>query len=100
MGIRRLAVSLRAKWLRTADRALKTLSTGVPKMNLVDLILTVCLAANPGQCRIEHLHFESHGSLMQCMLRAPTEIAKWSEEHPSLKVRRWRCAFPSRERDI
>jgi hypothetical protein len=48
-------------------------------MNLVDLILTVCLAANPGQCRIEHLHFESHGSLMQCMLRAPTEIAKWSE---------------------
>ncbi|MDN5929349.1 MAG: hypothetical protein L0I29_20015 [Hyphomicrobiales bacterium] len=69
-------------------------------MNLVDLILTVCLAANPGQCREEHLHFESHGSLMQCMLRAPPEIAKWLPEHPALKVKRWKCAFPSRDRYI
>lgn len=69
-------------------------------MNLVDLILTVCLTANPGQCRVEHLHFESHGSLMQCMFLAPTEIAKWSQEHPTLKVKRWKCAFPTHERDI
>jgi hypothetical protein len=83
-----------------ANRALEAHSTRVLKMNLVDLILTVCLTAHPGQCRLERLHFESHGSLMQCTLRAPTEIAKWSEEHPALKVKRWKCAFPSRERDI
>lgn len=90
-------------WSQTAqpaNRALEAPSTGVLKMNLVDLILTVCLTAHPGQCRLERLHFESHGSLMQCTLRAPTEIAKWSEEHPALKVKRWKCAFPSRERDI
>ena len=57
-------------------------------MNMVDLILTVCLSANPGDCRDEHLYFESRGSLFQCMMLAPSEIAKWSQEHPALKVRR------------
>lgn len=69
-------------------------------MDMVDLILTVCLSANPSSCRDEHLYFESHGSLMQCMFLAPSEIAKWSQEHPALKVTRWKCAFPSKERSI
>jgi hypothetical protein len=69
-------------------------------MDMVDLILTVCLSANPSSCRDEHLYFESHGSLMQCMFLAPSEIAKWSQEHPAVKVMRWRCAFPSKERAI
>jgi hypothetical protein len=69
-------------------------------MEMVDLILTVCLTANPTNCREEHLYFESRGSLLQCMLLAPTEIAKWSSEHPALKVVRWRCAFPGKEQSI
>ncbi|MER8960482.1 MULTISPECIES: hypothetical protein [unclassified Mesorhizobium] len=69
-------------------------------MDMVDLILTVCLSANPGNCRDEHLYFESRGSLFQCMFLAPAEIAKWSQEHPSLKVVRWKYALPSRERAI
>jgi hypothetical protein len=69
-------------------------------MNMVDLILTVCLSADPGNCRTEHLYFESRGSLMQCMFLAPSEIAKWSQEHPALKVVRWKCAFPKEERAI
>ena len=69
-------------------------------MNMVDLILTVCLSANPSNCRDEHLYFESRGSLFQCMFLAPSEIAKWSQEHPTLKVMRWKCAFPSKERAI
>ena len=52
-------------------------------MDMVDLILTVCLIANPGNCRDEHLYFESRGSLFQCMMLAPSEIAKWSQEHPT-----------------
>lgn len=63
-------------------------------MDLVTLILTVCVSANPGKCRDEHLVFESHGDLMQCMFLAPAEIAKWSDEHPALRVVRWKCAFP------
>lgn len=69
-------------------------------MNLVDLILTVCLAANPGTCREEHLYFESRGSLMHCMQLAPAEIAKWSREHPTLTVTRWKCAYPKKATDI
>ncbi|MGB3900472.1 MAG: hypothetical protein WA973_18195 [Mesorhizobium sp.] len=69
-------------------------------MNMVDLILTVCLVANPGACRDEHLYFESNGQLMNCMFLAPSEIAKWSQQHPKLKVKRWRCAFPGRQQDI
>ena len=40
-------------------------------MELVDLVLTVCLTANPDKCRDEHLYFESRGSLFQCMFLAP-----------------------------
>ncbi|TIT24074.1 MAG: hypothetical protein E5W81_03180 [Mesorhizobium sp.] len=69
-------------------------------MDMVDLILTVCLSANPGNCRDEHVYFESRGPLFQCMFLAPAEIAKWSQEHPRLKVVRWKCAFPSKERAI
>jgi hypothetical protein len=63
-------------------------------MDMVDLVLTVCLVTNPGHCRVEHLYFENRGSLLQCMFLAPSEIAKWSGEHPALKVVRWKCAFP------
>ncbi|AZO22526.1 MULTISPECIES: hypothetical protein [unclassified Mesorhizobium] len=69
-------------------------------MNMVDLVLTVCLSANPGNCRNEHLYFESRGSLFQCMILAPSEIARWSQEHPPFKVRRWKCAFPTKDRAI
>lgn len=68
-------------------------------MQLVDLILTVCLASNPNQCREEHLYFESRGSLMHCMSLAPAEIVKWSNEHPKYKVARWKCAYPKRQKD-
>jgi hypothetical protein len=69
-------------------------------MDFVDLVLTVCLAAQPAECRDEHLYFQSHGSLVQCMLLAPSEIARWSQEHPALKVVRWKCAYPDRGRTL
>ncbi|TWF58552.1 hypothetical protein [Neorhizobium alkalisoli] len=69
-------------------------------MNMVDLVLTVCLLSNPASCRDEHLFFESRGSLFQCMILAPTEIAKWSGDHPALRIKRWRCAFPDKGRKI
>jgi hypothetical protein len=61
-------------------------------MNLVNLILTVCLVADPSSCRTEKLTFESHGDLKHCMFLAPIEIAKWTEDHPVLTVVRWKCA--------
>ena len=69
-------------------------------MNMVDLILTVCLTANPSHCRDEHLYFQSSGSLVQCMYTAPPEIAKWTQQQPALTVVRWKCAFPVKEKSI
>lgn len=69
-------------------------------MNMVDLVLTVCLLVNPSDCRNEHLLFESRGSLFQCMMLAPTTIARWSGDHPAVKIIRWKCAFPDHGRQI
>jgi hypothetical protein len=34
------------------------------------------------------------------MFLAPTEIVKWSEQHPAYKVKRWKCAFPGKDEQI
>lgn len=67
---------------------------------LIDLVLTVCMAANADNCRTEHVYYEHHGSLMQCMIRAPAYIARWSQEHPGHKVTRWKCMTDDGGRDI
>jgi hypothetical protein len=72
----------------------------VPRMNMIDLVLTVCLITKPADCRVEHLYFESRGSLSQCMFLAPPEIAKWAGEHPGRRVVRWKCEFPDQGRNI
>ncbi len=66
-------------------------------MDVIDLVLTICLVSNPSSCREERLHFENKGGLHTCMFLAPTEIAKWSEGHPRLRVVRWRCDYPTNE---
>jgi hypothetical protein len=69
-------------------------------MDLVNLVMTVCLVADPGKCRVETLSFERRGDLLVCMFLAQSEIAKWSEQHPALTVKRWKCAFPEDGRTL
>ena len=69
-------------------------------MLFVDLVLTVCLIANPDACREERLMLESNGVLASCMYTAPARIARWTQEHPKLVVKRWKCMFPDERRDI
>ena len=66
-------------------------------MDVIDLVLTICLISNPTSCRVERLHFENRGGLNNCMFLAPTEIAKWSGEHPKHKVVRWTCDYPTKD---
>ena len=61
------------------------------------LIMTVCSLASPARCDEARLQFVSGGSLMQCMMEAPPYIAQWANEHPRVRVARWRCAYPDRE---
>jgi hypothetical protein len=69
-------------------------------MEVVDLVLTICLLSDPTSCREERLHFEDRGGLHNCMFLAPTEIAKWSGDHPKVKVVRWRCDYPSKDLEL
>lgn len=69
----------------------------------MELILSICMIANPGTCREEALSVSMASSAMptQCMIGAAPIIAEWSGTHPKWKVLKWRCARPgSIGRDI
>jgi hypothetical protein len=66
-------------------------------MGFVELILTVCLSAQPDICEEKHLQVVSQGSLSQCTMGAPPHIAQWIGDHPKWTAIRWRCAYPGRD---
>jgi hypothetical protein len=60
---------------------------------MYEIILSVCLAAEPQRCKEEHLTLlEEAAQPYQCMLQGQIEIVRWSETHPKWNVRRWTCA--------
>ena len=61
---------------------------------LVDLILTVCMTANPSDCHEERLSFEARSSLAQCMMLSSPYVAAWAGDHPQWTVKKWTCAWP------
>jgi hypothetical protein len=65
-------------------------------MGLIELIITVCALAQPGQCEEQHLQFAQVGSPAQCAMAAPPYIAKWIDEHPKWRAVRWRCDYPGK----
>jgi hypothetical protein len=69
-------------------------------MDLVTLVMTVCLVTAPERCREESMQLEAHGSLAQCMFQSPVHIASWSQQHPALRVKKWRCRLPDVDRVI
>lgn len=66
-------------------------------MQLVDLVVLACSIANPNACQDYHIVFPWAGSLRTCTLQAETRLEQWSEEHPSLHITRWHCAWPGQE---
>jgi hypothetical protein len=64
----------------------------------VILLLTICLLADPGQCREESLSVSIEETApMQCMIGAQALIAEWSVTHPKWKIERWRCRPAGRQ---
>lgn len=58
---------------------------------LVELVMTVCLAATGAECHKEHMLLESGGSAHECLMQSPIHIARWSDTHPKWRVVRWQC---------
>jgi hypothetical protein len=59
---------------------------------MLELYVSACLLSNPDRCKDVSLTYMAEGmSLMQCMMGAPVEIAKWNEAHPKEFAKRWTC---------
>jgi hypothetical protein len=67
---------------------------------LIELVMTVCLAATGADCRDERIILESNGSPFHCMMESPIHIARWTESHPKWKVKRWTCVPPGKSRQL
>jgi hypothetical protein len=56
------------------------------------ILMSVCLLANPANCREERLSFSyENASFMACLVGSQQAIAEWQQSHPAWRVGRWRC---------
>ncbi|GGD36456.1 hypothetical protein GCM10011335_44320 [Aureimonas glaciei] len=63
-------------------------------MLMIDLVLSVCLLADPTSCEEQRLSYESRGTLAQCMMLSTPYVADWAGNHPKWKVVGWKCEWP------
>jgi hypothetical protein len=68
-------------------------------MPIVDLILAVCMVADPSNCRDEHLYFESQGSLRHCMAEAIPTAAQWAGQHPEWRIVKFHCEWATMDEE-
>ena len=57
---------------------------------LIELVMVVCLAAFPAECREERPATEI-ASVMACATQGQMVAAQWLSEHPAFTLSRWRC---------
>lgn len=56
---------------------------------MIELILTVCLASAPTECRLERMPFD--GFLIGCTMAGQFHAAEWADRHPKWRIKRWSC---------
>jgi hypothetical protein len=57
---------------------------------LIELVMLVCLAASPTECREERPRTEIN-SVMACATQGQMVAAQWLSQHPAFTLSRWRC---------
>lgn len=65
---------------------------------MFEIVVAVCLLADPGKCKDVHLSYAAEGAALTphaCMMYGQSEIAKWAEGNPNWQVIRWSCGRPS-----
>lgn len=59
---------------------------------MLELIVSVCLIETPSRCKDVALTYNMESlTMMQCVMGAQPEIAKWIEAHPKWQLKRWAC---------
>ena len=67
---------------------------------MFELVLTVCLLADPAKCHDERLRvLDADITLIQCMMTIP-DIVGWQQQHPDWRVSGWQCRPYVPEKDI
>ncbi len=61
---------------------------------MIELLMTVCVIAQPAICRDQHMLLDSDVTPVQCMMNVQPTIARWGSEHPQWFVQRWKCQYP------
>lgn len=59
---------------------------------MIEILVSVCLVQEPGQCKDVRLNFMAEAvTPRECMLNGQAEIAKWTEGHPGWAIQKWTC---------
>ncbi len=68
---------------------------------MIELVMTVCIVAQPATCRDQKVLLDATNTPFQCMMNAQPTIAQWGTEHPKWFVQRWKCQMPRKgEKEI
>jgi hypothetical protein len=63
--------------------------------DVIALLLKVCLAAAPAECRDIQIPFD--GPMAACCLHGQFTAAEWISSHPGYRIAEWRCGPVERE---
>lgn len=63
-------------------------------MPIVELIVAVCLSAQPDVCSEKNFQFYEGSTMWGCMLQAQPWLADWSAHNPEWTVKAWKCGVP------
>lgn len=58
---------------------------------MLAIILSACMASNPGVCKDYKISLDPSIDPASCMVNAPPYFAEWAESHPGWTITKWRC---------
>lgn len=58
---------------------------------MLAIILSACLATDPGVCKDYRIPLDVDVDPTKCAMHAPPHFAQWAEEHPGWTISKWRC---------
>ena len=61
---------------------------------MIELVITMCLAQEPGVCSDHILPEATSVTKQQCETSAKTRIERWQNNHPDLTIKGWACKPP------
>jgi hypothetical protein len=62
------------------------------EVDMIELVIAACLAT--GECRESRLTYDARDvSLMTCMIAGQPQVARWQQEHPAWRIKRWHCGI-------